>query len=310
MAIPIPDTTGRQITPTVHKKVSKATDPSTTTLPFPFAVCILGASRGIGAHISYAYAQAGASSIIVTGRDSSALENTAKEARRVAKRSDCQVVPATCDVTSDADFASLAQKIKTEVGRLDVLIISAAHFGETAIRVTEGDPSHFQNVVDTDIVGAYLAAHHLLPIILGSKGSDAAKAMIAIGGGGAWVTEGIIAHAAHCVSKLGQARLMELIANDFAKEEKLLVVTMRPGLVWTDSSAASPKEFHQSPKESYLTDDIGLAGGFCVWLTKTKEDRLWLNGRFLSATWDVDELLSMQKVIVEKDMLKARIAVE
>ncbi|KAL8952389.1 MAG: hypothetical protein Q9222_001698 [Ikaeria aurantiellina] len=307
MAIPIPDTTGRQITPTVRKTVSPSTDPTTTTLPTPFAVCILGASRGIGAHISYAYACAGATSIIVTGRDATALETTAKEARRVAKRPNVQVIPAICDVTSNASFLALAQKIKTEVGRLDVLIISAAHFGETAIRVTEGDPAHFQNVVDTDLVGAYLAAHHLLPIILGSKGSDAAKAMIAIGGGGAWVTSGIIAHAAHCVSKLGQARLMELIANDFAKEEGegLLVCTIRPGLVWTESSAASPREFHQ-----HLTDDIGLCGGFCVWLTKTKEDRLWLNGRFLSATWDADELLSMQKAIVDKDLLKARIAVE
>lgn len=36
---------------------------------------------------------------------------------------------------------------------------------------------------------------------------------------------------------------------------------------------------------------------------------MWLNGRFLSATWDVDELLTMQKAIVAKDMLKARMVV-
>ena len=58
-----------------------------------------------------------------------------------------------------------------------------------------------------------------------------------------------------------------------------------------------------------LTDDPGLCGGFLVWLTKTREDRLWLSGRFLSATWDADELLSMREAIVKSDMLKARMVV-
>ena len=58
-----------------------------------------------------------------------------------------------------------------------------------------------------------------------------------------------------------------------------------------------------------LIDDPGLCGGFLVWLTKTKENRLWLSGRFLSATWDADELLSMKDAIVKSDMLKARMVV-
>ena len=44
-------------------------------------------------------------------------------------------------------------------------------------------------------------------------------------------------------------------------------------------------------------------------LTKALEDRLWSSGRFLSATWDADELVSMRKAIVEKDILKARMVV-
>jgi len=58
-----------------------------------------------------------------------------------------------------------------------------------------------------------------------------------------------------------------------------------------------------------LTDDAILCGAFLVWLTKTRDDRLWLSGRYLSATWDIDELVSMKKAIVEKDMLKARMVV-
>jgi phage terminase large subunit-like protein len=51
-----------------------------------------------------------------------------------------------------------------------------------------------------------------------------------------------------------------------------------------------------------LTDDVGLGGAFCVWLSSEK--RMWLNGRLLGATWDVDELLEKKAQIEEQDLLK------
>lgn len=44
-----------------------------------------------------------------------------------------------------------------------------------------------------------------------------------------------------------------------------------------------------------------------VWLTK--EERSWLSGRYLSATWDVDDLVAMKDEIVEGDKLKVRMVV-
>ena len=55
-----------------------------------------------------------------------------------------------------------------------------------------------------------------------------------------------------------------------------------------------------------LVDDVGLCGAFCVWLSSRPEDVMFLNGRFLSANWDVEELLHREKEIVQKDLLKAR----
>ncbi len=54
-----------------------------------------------------------------------------------------------------------------------------------------------------------------------------------------------------------------------------------------------------------LVDDVGLCGAFCVWLSSKQEDVMFLNGRFLSANWDVDELLHRKDEIVQKDLLKA-----
>ena len=242
MATPLPDHTGWQITPTLHKAVNDTIDPSKTSLPSPFAVCIIGASRGIGAHIAYAYAAAGASTLVLTGRDTTALETVAKEARRATAKADVRIISAVCDITSDASVSNLAAQIRIEVGRLDVLVVNAGLWGQTAIRVTEGSTEQFQNVVNTDLIGFYLAAHHIIPILLDSDAG--AKALMAISGTGAWVTDGPVAHAAHCVSKLAQIRLVEHIANDFEKEG-LLVVAVHPGCVWTDTSKMAPEMFHQ-----------------------------------------------------------------
>lgn len=241
MATPLPDHTGWQITPTLNKNVTSTTDPSKMALPSPFAVCVIGASRGIGVHIAYAYAMAGASAIVLAARDVAALQAVADEVRKVARGNDLHVVVAMCDITSDRSLALLCEKIKQEIGRLDVLVINAGLWGQTAIRVTEGSTQQFQDVINTDVVGAYLAAHYLVPILLASEGG--AKALIAISGTGAWVTGGPVAHAAHCVSKLAQARLVEHMANDF-KEEGVLVVAVHPGCVWTDTSKAAPEMFH------------------------------------------------------------------
>ena len=39
-----------------------------------------------------------------------------------------------------------------------------------------------------------------------------------------------------------------------------------------------------------LTDGAELCGVSCVWLTKDASEKLWFGGRFVSATWDAEEL--------------------
>lgn len=54
-------------------------------------------------------------------------------------------------------------------------------------------------------------------------------------------------------------------------------------------------------------DEPELCGAFIVWLVK--ETRPWLSGRYLSVTWDVEELEAKKQEIVERDMLKMRLVV-
>jgi hypothetical protein len=56
-----------------------------------------------------------------------------------------------------------------------------------------------------------------------------------------------------------------------------------------------------------LLEDVSLPGGFCVWLTKVKGDRL--SGRYIGANWNTEELEVQKVEIVKGDKLKFDILV-
>lgn len=78
---------------------------------------------------------------------------------------------------------------------------------------------------------------------------------------------------------------------------------LHPGAVVTPQT----KDHAGDAWSGILSDDEGLAGAFCVWLSKEKRE--WLSGRFVSCNWDVIELQRMREDIVKDDLLKYRMAV-
>lgn len=56
-----------------------------------------------------------------------------------------------------------------------------------------------------------------------------------------------------------------------------------------------------------LSDDVGLAGRLCVWLSSEK--RPWLSGRYIDSRWDLDELERRRPQIEENDQLKFRLVI-
>jgi hypothetical protein len=52
-------------------------------------------------------------------------------------------------------------------------------------------------------------------------------------------------------------------------------------------------------------DPPELAAGFAVWLCSGQAD--WARGRYLSSTWDVQELVGMAERIVQDDLLVNRL---
>ena len=300
-----------KFTSTQHQEVTPAVDPSKVTLSPGFSVCVLGASRGIGASIAHAYAQAGASTIILAARSADALEQVATKCREIQSKAVIHCV--TCDIASDESVASLARRLKDIGLRLDVIVVNSGFSGPVITKVTDGDPADWKKCLEVNTLGTYHAAHHLLPILLESEG---AKSFLVVSTAAVAITEGIIANPQYTISKLAQLRLVEMIAKQYASQG-LLTVGIHPGAVPTEMAMGAPEEFKPCKKIGFvserillthllldLTDSVDLCGAYCVWLTKDVNATSWLSGRFISAIWDAEQLVEKKGEVLEKDLLK------
>jgi hypothetical protein len=55
-----------------------------------------------------------------------------------------------------------------------------------------------------------------------------------------------------------------------------------------------------------LSSIIGLPGAFCVWLASSESD--FLTGRFVWASWDVEELKAKSEIIKTMDLLTIKLS--
>ena len=285
------------ITKTQHHKPNATLDPAQVKLTSPFVVCIIGASRGIGAGVAYSYAKAGASGIVLVSRRTAGLEDTAAVCNKLNPGNRTEIV--TCDITDASSVEHLAEKTWSKFGHLDVVVVNSGYSGPVVLKVTDTDPVTFQQAINVNYVGTFLCAKHFIPLLLKTDGG--AKAFIAVNSLASLLIRGPIANTQYCVSKAAQLKLMEHIHEQYASEG-LASISVHPGAVASEMAAdpSVPESFRP-----FLIDSPELCGSFCVWLTKDKTRR-WLSGRLLSANWDADELEARREEIVGRDMLKLK----
>ena len=262
-----------------HSHPNAALDATQVHLPKPFVVCVVGASRGIGAGIAYSYARAGASSIVLSSRRVSGLEETGSKCRQISPNINIEIVP--CDITSPESVASLSKRIQAVYGRLDAVAVNSGYSGPVVLRLTETDPTTFFNATNVNYLGTFYCAKYLTPLLLATEGG--AKTLLIVSSLAAALVRGPIANSQYCVSKTAQLKLVEHIHEQY-HQEGLATYAVHPGSVLSEMAGETTPEVFRP----YLTDSPDLCGAFCVWLTKDGDKRAWLSGSLVSANWDVD----------------------
>ncbi|KAL9001767.1 MAG: hypothetical protein Q9188_005277 [Gyalolechia gomerana] len=288
--------TGQKFVPTIHNDAYPAIDPNKSSFEGQHVV-ITGASRGIGRATAAAYARAGAATLCLGARSNlSEVEKEVQKAATDAGKKTPHVHTFSLDIQSRQSVEKAAEEIEGMFGAVDVLVNNAGYLSKF-IPIVDSDPDEWWKTWDANVRGVYLMTRSFLPLLL--KGSG--KTILNLTSGGAHVlTPG---GSAYQTSKLAILRLSEFTNAEYGAQG-ILAYSLHPGGVATEMAKGMP----QAMQDAVITDTPELAANTIVYLTQKRQE--WLAGRYVNAKWDMDELFGKKDEIVEKDLLRVRMAVE
>lgn len=286
---------------TAHHARYQAIDPKSTLRGSASGkvIFIAGASRGIGRATAVAFAEAGAKAVYLTARSENGLEETRDLVRQANPDTKCAY--SLCDVTSAADVEAAAEDCVVKFGGIDAADANAGYLDRWA-KIGESDPASWWYSFEVNVRGAYHVARFTLPHLIQSAKTHAARGgsgghLILLSSVGAQLR--VPTASDYQTSKHAINRLCEFVQVDHG-DDGIKCFAIHPGGVSTELALNMPSEIHPN-----LIDDPALAAGFAVWLCSGKAD--WAKGRYLSATWDVEEFAALKDDILANDLLVNRL---
>lgn len=276
-------------TPTYHHEQYPAIDPRQGSLDCSGKlVFITGGGRGIGKAIAVAFAQAHAKGIALLGRTVSTLQDTAVEIQK-ASDGKTEAFVCTADIMlRDQVQAAMDSAVQHFRRMPDVLVNNAGGlFGVGS--VTDVDIDEFWKAFELNVKGPLIVAQCFLRTAKASPSPHQPRTIINLPSGGAHIPYAPMA-AAYSSSKLANAKIIEYVHHE---NPEWLIFNMQPGVVATDLAKQAGRKAPDSPE---------LPGGFAVWLAAHPSARE-LNGKFIWANWDIEELLERKDEVQKRDLL-------
>ncbi len=240
-------------------------------------VLVTGASSGIGYACAEAFAQSGAKNIIITSRTAKTLE-AAKE-KLSSQYPDTTIHAIPTDISSSSDVAGTFTKVAQEIGPIDIFMANAGYAPKQA-KIADMEIDDFRRGIETNLIGTFLCAQAFINQPSLSAVADPVFIHISTGHAHA-PPQGPLS--GYGVTKAAAAKVVDYLA---AEEPGVRVYAVHPGAIETNMTRGLGRG------RDYLREVPELPGQFCVWLCS--EQGRFLRGRFLWASWDVDELVGMR----------------
>ncbi|OES46660.1 3-ketoacyl-ACP reductase [Domibacillus iocasae] len=183
---------------------------------------ITGGGRGIGRAVAEALAAEGVH-IGLIGRTEENVRSAAEDLS--SNSADIKTAYAAADVSNLDEVAAAVEKVKNELGGVDILINNAgiAKFGS----FLELDPEEWKKIIDVNLMGVYNVTRAVLPDLIEQKSGDIINVSSTAGQRGAPVTS------AYSASKFGVLGLTESLALEVRKHN-IRVTALTPSTVATD----------------------------------------------------------------------------
>jgi NAD(P)-dependent dehydrogenase (short-subunit alcohol dehydrogenase family) len=245
---------------------------------------VTGASQGLGFSIAQSFIDEGAS-VLMCARSAGDLEEAAGRLRRTAAPG-AKVLAERCDVSSEADVGRMAEVVKTQFGKLDILVSNAGVQGPKGA-TEEVDWGAWSQTISINLLGTVLCCRGLLPLL---RKSTRGKILLLSGGG---ATKPMPFFSAYAAAKAAVVRFGETLAEEL-REAGIDVNSIAPGAMNTrmleEVLAAGPEKVGQPYYEASLRQKqsggapVERAADLCLYLASSEGDGI--TGKLISAVWD------------------------
>lgn len=184
---------------------------------------ITGGSRGIGLGIAKELLKEDYT-VVLTARSRSegvsALEKEYVERVRFI----------ACDISDEAQVASLVAAVRESFGKIDLLVNNAGVAPRVRKDILEITREDFDYVVDINLKGTFFVTQSFVPLLTANEKSR----IVNISSMSAYTAS--VNRGEYCVSKAGISMLTKLFAARLAAEG-VSVIEIRPGIIDTDMTA-------------------------------------------------------------------------
>ncbi|KAI4228730.1 MAG: hypothetical protein L6R36_001420 [Xanthoria steineri] len=278
-------------TTTVHKKSYPAISPDNDALSAKGKIVLVtGGSQGIGLAICTAFAEAGASNLIIVSRRATPFDEAMVVLEKTYPATTVTVLRAS--ITDPKATGEIFNTIRTSMDlEPDILVLCAAS------KCTQGPiltipEAEIQQDFNTNVTANLdWVRHFLLP---DSARRIPDKKIINVSSCSAHMT--LPGRGSYGASKEAFVHLLAHVQRDHA-DTGVKIFNFHPGGILTSMTRAMGMN-----EDSFPWDDVSLPGSFAVWLASGEAD--FLAGRFVYANWDVEELKARAEEIVSSDLLK------
>jgi NAD(P)-dependent dehydrogenase (short-subunit alcohol dehydrogenase family) len=193
---------------------------------------VTGASRGLGRGLARALGGCGFT-VYVTGRSSEELGKAAAEVTAAGGRG----IAVPCDHGADAEVKALFERVRSDSGRLDILVNNAAMVLPRELTSPGGfwqKSLQLADMIDVGLRSNYVAAYYAAPLMIETGGSLMAHISF----------YGAVSYhygPAYGAAKAGTDKMSFDMARDLRAQD-VASVSIWPGLVLTDMLKAFPRE--------------------------------------------------------------------
>ncbi|HLT07772.1 MAG TPA: 3-ketoacyl-ACP reductase [Cyclobacteriaceae bacterium] len=222
---------------------------------------VTGGSRGIGLGIARSLAQAGFDLAINGVRQEEDVQQALDELRALG----AEVIYCQGDVGQAASRQAILDKIKTQLGRLNVLVNNAGVAPKERKDILEATEESFDYVLGTNLKSSYFLSQAAANWMIEQKAADGnfEGAIINVSSISATVVS--VNRGEYCIAKAGMSMATQLFAARLG-EYNIPVYEVRPGIVATDMTAKVTEKYDKLiadgltvQKRWGLPEDVGKA---------------------------------------------------